>query len=210
MGTRPAVTSDPVRRRRRTGEQQERILAAAAELFSTSGYVATNMSEIGAAVGLTGGGLYRHFPSKEDLLGAIVRRAADEVYARVDEIVATCEDPAERLQALIANLVEACIRNRAMSSVLLLERRHVDAATQQSVDRIHRLHVAEWVHALAQLRPELSDAELASLVHQVWGALLWGSQHDSGLSDERLAGLLADSALAVVLGPGATLPTTSR
>ena len=53
---------------------QERIEAAALGQFIKSGYAATTTREIAQAVGLTPGALYSHYPSKEALFEAVVRR----------------------------------------------------------------------------------------------------------------------------------------
>jgi AcrR family transcriptional regulator len=60
------------------------ILEAAIELFSKGGYVATSMSDLARAVGMTQGVLYFHFESKEALLVA----AIDELEARLASKVA--------------------------------------------------------------------------------------------------------------------------
>jgi AcrR family transcriptional regulator len=48
------------------------ILKAAIELFARRGILATTMSELAKAIGMTPGALYWHFPTKEDLLLAAV------------------------------------------------------------------------------------------------------------------------------------------
>ncbi|MCW2913964.1 MAG: transcriptional regulator, TetR family [Actinomycetia bacterium] len=66
---------------------RERIVAEALRLFAERGYAATSVAEIEAAAGLSpgAGGLYRHFRSKEEVLGAGVR----EHIARTKEQVIT-------------------------------------------------------------------------------------------------------------------------
>ncbi|REE96381.1 TetR/AcrR family transcriptional regulator [Thermomonospora umbrina] len=58
-----------------TTTTRERIVAEALRLFADRGYAATSVAEIEAAAGLSpgAGGLYRHFRSKEEVLGAAVR-----------------------------------------------------------------------------------------------------------------------------------------
>lgn len=51
-----------------TAETRKRILEAAARAFKSNGVNATGVSEIMAAAGLTHGGFYRHFESKEQLV----------------------------------------------------------------------------------------------------------------------------------------------
>lgn len=58
-----------------TSSTRERIVAESLRLFADRGYAATSVAEIEAAAGLSpgAGGLYRHFRSKEEVLGAAVR-----------------------------------------------------------------------------------------------------------------------------------------
>ncbi|MFO7630922.1 MAG: TetR/AcrR family transcriptional regulator [Caldilinea sp.] len=57
----------------RKGEQtQSRILDAAYALFMTQGYHGTSMRQIAECAGLTLGGVYNHFASKEDIWKAVL------------------------------------------------------------------------------------------------------------------------------------------
>ncbi len=53
-------------------DQQRRIIAAAVVCFARSGFHGTSMQQICAEAGMSPGALYRYFPSKESLIGAIV------------------------------------------------------------------------------------------------------------------------------------------
>jgi AcrR family transcriptional regulator len=176
-----------------TTDRREAILRAAAELFASEGYTATSMNDIGAAVGITGGALYRHFESKRALLQVLVVRTVERTVARVAEIVETAPTPEEKLDRLLANLVEAMVANPMIVRVWSRERHHLDASTMEFVDRSHRLHVAEWVSALTRTRPELSELEKWTLVQLVWGSTTGGIDFDSGLEDARLTELLVDA-----------------
>jgi TetR/AcrR family transcriptional repressor of nem operon len=55
-----------------------RILRAAAARFRRQGYVETSVNHVMRDAGLTHGGFYSHFPSKEDLFAEAVRQATDE------------------------------------------------------------------------------------------------------------------------------------
>jgi AcrR family transcriptional regulator len=60
---------------------QERILAAAADLIARKGYHAVSIAEIGAAAGITGSGIYRHFDSKSSVLVDLFDRVIDGLLA---------------------------------------------------------------------------------------------------------------------------------
>jgi AcrR family transcriptional regulator len=66
---------DAARRPRSSGQTRERLVRAALELFTTRGYHETTTPLIATRAGVAEGTIYRHFPSKEDLLNEIVRAA---------------------------------------------------------------------------------------------------------------------------------------
>ena len=58
-------------------KSHERILDAAARLFRERGIEATSVADVMKAAGLTHGGFYKHFPSKQALVAEAFRRAAE-------------------------------------------------------------------------------------------------------------------------------------
>ena len=63
--------STTLRQRRKEARPQE-LLAAALELFVEKGFAATRSEEIAARAGVSKGTLYLYYPSKEDLLKAVI------------------------------------------------------------------------------------------------------------------------------------------
>jgi AcrR family transcriptional regulator len=77
---------------------RERILAAAAELFSTSGVRAVGIDTIVAQASVAKASFYHHFPSKESLVVAWLEQERAEWTTWVDEgVEAHTTDPLERL-----------------------------------------------------------------------------------------------------------------
>ncbi len=62
--------------REKFAENRERILDAAARLFREKGYDGVGVADIMKAAGLTHGGFYGHFASKDDLIAQASSRAA--------------------------------------------------------------------------------------------------------------------------------------
>ena len=62
-----------------TAETRRRIVEIASEAFRRQGIEATGVAEIMAAAGLTHGGFYRHFSSKEELVAAAVAMSLEQL-----------------------------------------------------------------------------------------------------------------------------------
>src|SRR3954447_25974979 len=92
--------------RRRPGGRRAVILTAALELFSRQGYQETGIDEIGAASGVSGPAIYRHFGSKQELLAAAFMDSFDrrrsQIHDRLDGVTAA----EERLELLVRDTVE--------------------------------------------------------------------------------------------------------
>ena len=84
----------------RGDSRQQHILDAAREEFARRGFDATTMRDIADAAGMKAGSLYRHFPSKDQLLATILNRFSGSLLAATEELVATAETPALALDGL--------------------------------------------------------------------------------------------------------------
>jgi AcrR family transcriptional regulator len=78
-----------------------RILTEAAQLFSVQGYFHTTVDDVMARAGLTKGGFYAHFASKEALARAVIDHATALWLGKVAERVARFGDPRDQLRALL-------------------------------------------------------------------------------------------------------------
>src|SRR3954462_8076274 len=83
--------------------RREQILRAAAQLFAERGSRAVGVDDVGAAVGVTGPAIYRHFASKDAMLAERLLRISERLLSGATErITAVGDDPADQLRALIA------------------------------------------------------------------------------------------------------------
>jgi TetR/AcrR family transcriptional regulator, transcriptional repressor for nem operon len=93
-----------------TAETRERIVATAATEFRRQGIVATGLSELMGAAGLTHGGFYRHFDSKEQLVteaGAAALASTTETLSGA----ATGKLRREALRAIVAKYLSTAHRD---------------------------------------------------------------------------------------------------
>ncbi|WP_247420811.1 TetR/AcrR family transcriptional regulator [Ralstonia pseudosolanacearum] len=77
----------------------ERIVEAAARAIRRSGYNGTSVADIMKAAGLTHGGFYAHFESREAMLAEAADRAGAESVAMMEHVAATTP-PEETLRAM--------------------------------------------------------------------------------------------------------------
>src|SRR3954467_15575162 len=82
-------------------ESNERILDAAAALFRQQGYAATTVRDIARAAEMLPGSLHYRYPSKEEVLAALMERAIDRLIAGVLGEIAGTIDPVERVRLAI-------------------------------------------------------------------------------------------------------------
>src|SRR5215203_5251414 len=83
--------------------RREQILQAAAQLFAERGSRAVGVDDVGAAVGVTGPAIYRHFASKDAMLAEMLLLISERLLEGARDCVARAgEDPAAQLRALVA------------------------------------------------------------------------------------------------------------
>ena len=120
---------------------RERVLDAAVDLFATQGYSATSVSQVIERAGLTKGGFYHHFASKDELLFEIYGDLITRQLAAMDEIVARKLPRSETLRLLIGDLVESTAGSSAQALVFWRELHHLGdertAAYRQARRRFH-------------------------------------------------------------------------
>jgi len=96
---------------------RERILEAAREVFARRGLEA-EIREIAERAGVGVGTLYRHFESRDGLLGAVVQEAKDGLLQRLRAQVDT-EGPVAALTGMMRLVAELCERFGALTEAAL-------------------------------------------------------------------------------------------
>src|SRR4051794_20695230 len=79
----------------------EGIKETATALFAERGFAATSVRSIALAAGVTGGAIYNHYKSKEEILNEIVLTNLQELLRDLQRAVGEGEGPTETLDALV-------------------------------------------------------------------------------------------------------------
>ena len=98
----------------------QRLIRAALELFSSRGYHDTTTAQIAKKAGVAEGTIYRHFPSKQQLLNELYRAALRWALKAVED--SGGGPPRARLALIAQALVEGAVRDPAVVKLGLLER----------------------------------------------------------------------------------------
>jgi AcrR family transcriptional regulator len=185
-----AGTGPQSSRRQRDPDRKARILSAAAELAARRGFHAIAMSDIGAEAGIVGSGIYRHFASKTAILVALLDQVMNRLQDGAAAIAHRHADDHTALSALVGDHIRVAIEDRSVLAVYHREAHNLPEEDRRRLRRAQRLYLEEWVHVLAPLRPELTDAELRVTVHAAVGAIQSTLFFRAGLAPRRLAELL--------------------
>jgi len=195
----------------RGAARREAIVAAAAELFAENGYAAVGMDDIGAAAGVTGPAIYRHFEAKAAVLTEVFDRIIGTVDTEPDpgdeplpEAGFTDADQAQRLRRQVERYAAGVSRQRQLMAVFVREVHHLPPDHRDRLRARQRALVGRWRRLLAAVHSDWSTEEVRTAVHGVFGMLNTVGTFESPLANDELADVLADLAIAAFqLPPGA-------
>lgn len=158
---------EPVVRRPRSAETRARLLRSALSLFRERGYHGAGTNEIGAAAGMTGPSIYRHFATKDDLLVAAVLEAANLL--AVGAAAALHEpDTRQALTMLCSSFVEVSLDDPELVVVFFYESRHLSDEARASMDAEANRYLAHYQRLVAELLPDVSDEEILIRILAGW------------------------------------------
>ena len=180
--------------------RREKYLAAAGHLFAERGYRAVSIEDLGAAVGVSGPALYRHFASKEAMLIELLVDASERLLAGYERTIAVDAPDLETLRNLVSFHADFAITERDVIRIQDRELANLPVVPNHRVRELQRRYIQGWQGIVARLRPELSQADLEVKMHALFGVLNstpYNTKLD-GATDVRA--VLVDTALAAVLG----------
>ena len=106
------------------GQIEERIIAAALQLFTRRGYFNTSVPDMAQAAQVSVGSIYHYFKNKEDVARALCENLTDGLQEELDRIIQKHDTVHDRCRATIAVLFELTESNRdAMEFMLYAKHR---------------------------------------------------------------------------------------
>ncbi|MCB8914001.1 TetR/AcrR family transcriptional regulator [Rhodococcus rhodochrous] len=152
------------------GSERERIILATAErLFAEHGFHAVGMAALGASAGTTGSAIYRHFASKDEILGALFDEASAELIERLGP---WREDPREELEALVDAHLDFTLDRRSLALIWLYEQRSLSSAHRRAFLRRRERYLKRWIDALERIHPGVPRAALVAAMNAAQSGLM--------------------------------------
>ncbi|WP_442791730.1 SACE_7040 family transcriptional regulator [Mycolicibacterium sp. ND9-15] len=163
----PATT----RRSKAKSDRRSQLIAAAERLVAERGYLAVRLEDIGAAAGVSGPAIYRHFPNKEALLVELLVGISTRLLAGAMEVVASADDPASALDALIDFHLDFALEESDLIRIQDRDLGNLPPSAKRQVRKAQRQYVEIWVDVLRRVNESLAEADARLMAHATFGLL---------------------------------------
>jgi AcrR family transcriptional regulator len=177
--------------------RREQILTAAAELFAHHGFHGVGIDDIGAAVGVSGPALYRHFRSKDAMLGEMLNSISKYLLDGGTARAGQGGDPQQVLTDLVRFHVDFALEHPALITVQERNLANLTDTDRKQVRGLQRQYVEVWVHAIGDAVPGMGERHARSAAHAVFG-LINSTPYNRHLGDDELTELLIRLALGAL------------
>jgi AcrR family transcriptional regulator len=181
----------------RTPDRRTQILDTAAELFATRGFHGVSVADLGAACGISGPALYKHFPSKQAMLAEMLVSISEELLRVGRERVTAADGPSAAVAALVDWHVDFALRHRPLIVVQDRDWESLPADARERVRTLQREYVALWADQLRLADAGLDLPTARAMAHAAFG-LINSTPHSGLLPDEQMRGVLCAMAFGAL------------
>lgn len=192
------MTTDSTERARAKADRRATIVREAARLFAARGFSGVSLEDIGAAVGVSGPAVYRHFANKQALLGAILVGVSDELLSGGRAVATADTASTQTLEALVSFHVDFAL---GRPDVIRVQDRDLESLSDEdrhAVRRLQREYVDVWTSVLGQVHPGRSREELRVRAHATFGLINSTPHSTRGIRTADVGRLLHAMAIAAL------------
>lgn len=157
------------------GQRREAIVEKAAELFARLGFRGASVADLAVACDTSKSLIYHYYPSKEDVLYAVMASHIDQLVEDVEEVMAQETAPDTMLHVLIHNFMRHYIGAADRQKVLLNELDNLPADKRTIIVRKQRNVIEAVQRLLSAIHPKLlNDPALARVQTMLlFGMINW-------------------------------------
>lgn len=187
-------------------QRREAIVVRAARLFARRGFANTSVADLAAACETSKSLMYHYYPSKEDILYAVMASHIDQLVQDVADAAEAASDAESRLRMLVHAFMDHYVGAADRQKVLLNELDSLPAENRATIVAKQRTIIDAVARLLVALDPSLADAPPRARVQAMllFGMINWTHTWFDP-SGPTSAAEIADMALRLVLRrPGET------
>lgn len=173
----------------------------AAQLFATVGFQGASIAELAKACDSSKSLIYHYYPSKEDILYAVMASHIDQLVDDVEKVTAHRGEPREDLRRLLRAFMRHYAGAADRQNVLLNELRSLPGDKREEIVRKQRSLVRSVESLLTQIHPSLAADPVRARAQTmlVFGMINWTKtwfDPDGPLSAEEVADMAFERVVA--------------
>ena len=169
--------------------RREQLVVAAARLFAERGFHGVTIEELGASVGISGPGFYKHFTSKDAVLAEMLVGISQYLLDGGRNKVVESSSPENALQRLLQFHTDFALASPDLIKVQDRDLANLSAVEARRVRRLQRAYVELWTEVLLKKDGTLDPDEARTKTHAIFG-LLNSTPHSAASRDPGVVGPL--------------------
>ncbi|APA95495.1 SACE_7040 family transcriptional regulator [Nocardia seriolae] len=164
-------TTTLTRREQLKAQRREQLLVAGARLIADRGFLGMRLDDLGAAVGISGPAVYRHFPNKEALLVELLVGISQRLLDGGRAVVEQATSPEQALDGLLDFHLDFALGEPELIRIQDRDLENLPESARRQVRRTQRQYVEVWVEVLRELHPDLPEPAARVQAHATFGLI---------------------------------------
>lgn len=163
-------------------ERREAIVERAADLFAVRGFLGASVSDIAKACHTSKSLLYHYYPSKEDVLYAVMLSHIDQLVDDVDKAMSGAGNASEKLRTLLSLFMQHYVGAASRQKVLLNDLNNLPADKRDTIIAKQRAIVDAVQALLMEIDPALAQDNVGARAKTMllFGMINWtGNWYDA-------------------------------
>ncbi|MBB5914557.1 AcrR family transcriptional regulator [Nocardia transvalensis] len=161
----------PTRREQLKAQRRQQLLEAGARLIADRGFPGVRLDDLGAAAGISGPAVYRHFSNKEALLVELLVGVSQRLLEGGKAVVAQAGSPQDALSGLVDFHLDFALGEPELIRIQDRDLENLPESARRQVRRTQRQYVEIWVSVLCRIHPGLPEATARVQAHAIFGLI---------------------------------------
>ena len=147
---------------------KNKILDVAENHFSKNGYYKTPLDEIVKKSKISKGGIYFHFPSKEDLFLSVMDRLAKKLLSKIEKGNLSIDNPNERLASSLKNLLNILSSQKKLAKLLITQTNNIKSFEKKRSEIFNKFSNVIEKNINESIKINQYPKVNANLVSKIW------------------------------------------